>query len=513
MIPNKSHIKPCLIAAFIFGFIDLVICQSTWIRKLDLDRHDSPGELIQGDSATFYLTYRYEDGSLGPVTQNLTKISYTGTEIWNLKFENNPYHVFEGPAGRLFNSDLIVCFLFEDSLTFSYQVYRINPDGEILWTNRFPFLVHQEIDYAFQFYKVIPVTPNDIRLFFRMNYYWESDPPSAKNGYISLDSLGQEKHIEYFETNGEYQWPYGIVQTQDTQFVKVSRPTLGQLELLLRFEQLDKSFTQNWSYEIGPQDEAGGGPLCTDANGNVYFTWNHDTTGNGGISNQLPSIISLNQHGEFRWITHFGEDRGIPVFYDIISTADGRIIACGQEGNTALSGGSYRTGWIACTDSDGNKLWERRYVLEEASDSGNNFYKVIESPDGGLILHGVLYKDDGGSDVYVVKTDNYGCLTEDCMLYNFVSLATETKNVIEHNFTFYLTVVSHTVNISSKQPISLEKLNYELINLNGIVITEGTPSGDITSLDISGLSPGIYFVRIYDKIGGRFYVAKFYNPD
>lgn len=513
MISNKSLLKLYLIAALALGIIDLVVCQSTWIRKLDLDRHDSPGELIQGDSVAFYLTHRYENGSLGPVTQNLTKISYNGTEIWNLEFENYPYHVFEGPAERLFNSDLIVCFLFEDSLTSTYQVYRINPDGEILWTNRFPFLVHQEIDYAFQFYKVIPVAPNDIRLFFRMNYYWDSDPPSAKNGFISLDSLGQERYREYFETNGEYQWPYGIVQTQDAQFVKASRPTLGQLELLLRFEMLDQNFAQDWSYEIGPQVDGAGGPLCTDTNNNVYFTWNYDTTGNGDGFHQLSSIISLSRNGEYRWITHFGEDRGVPVFYDIISTADGRIIACGQEGNTALSGGNYRTGWIACTDTDGKKLWERRYVLDEASHSGNNFYKLIESSDGGLILHGELYKEDGGSDIYVIKTDDHGCLTKDCGLYNFVPLATGYKNIVDDNNTCYLNVVSNELHIISRDPILSEHLNYELININGVVISAGTLSDDISIIDISGWLPGIYFVRMYDTIEGRFYVLKFINPN
>lgn len=47
------------------------------------------------------------------------------------------------------------------------------------------------------------------------------------------------------------------------------------------------------SFEIGPQDGGGGGPVCTDASGNVYFTWNHDTTGNGSTSHQLPSIFHL----------------------------------------------------------------------------------------------------------------------------------------------------------------------------------------------------------------------------
>jgi hypothetical protein len=491
-----------------------LFCQSTWIKKIDLDRIDTPNGLINGDTGNFYLTHRYENGSLGPVTQNLTKMSGSGNEIWNLKFKNYPYHVFEGPAAILSNNDLIVSFLFEDSINLAYQIFRINPDGDILWTVSLPFLIHQKIDYAFQLYKVFPISPNDIRLFFRMNYYWESDPPSAKNGYISLDSLGQERYREYFDTNGEYQWPYKILQTQDSHFIKVYRPTLGQIELILRYDLLDKDYNQDWSFEIGPQDGGGGGPVCTDAGGNIYFTWNHDTTGNGNTTNQLSSIISLNQHGEFRWITPFGEDKGLHIFYDIISMSDGRIIACGQEGNNILSGGNYRTGWIACIDTSGNKLWERRYILEDTRDAGNNFNYLIESDDGGITLFGGTTNTEDGYDVYILKTDYYGCLSEDCGLYNFISFTTDTKDIVDSdsNDSFYYYLNESTLTLVSKFSLFPKELQYELILLNGIVMAKGKVNDINTQIDISGFIPGLYLIRIFNQSGKTHSFLKFFNP-
>ncbi len=501
------------IALFDLGSCSMLFSQAAWIRKLDLDRLDAPGGLIEGDTGTFYITHRYSNGGGGPVTQNLTKMSLSGNEIWTLKFENYPFHVFEGPVAKLPNNDVLVCFLFEDSLTSASHLYRINPVGEIKWAISLPSIVQHEIDYSFRVYKIIASTPNDIRLYFRMNYYWEFDPPSAKNGYISLDSLGQEKHRVYFDTNGEYQWPYNIIQTQDTHFVKVYRPTLGQLELLLRYDLVDGEDNQAWSYEIGPQDEGGGGPVCTDANGNVYFTWNHDTTGNGSISNQFPSIFSLDKQGEFRWSRQFGEDRGIPVFFDIISMTDGRIVACGQEGNDNLSGGNYRTGWIVCIDTMGNTLWERRYVLNEASESGNNFYYAIESEDGGLILSGVIYYQDGGRDVYVLRTDSEGCLIEGCELYNFISFFTNTKNVIEDENVFNIYLDNSTLSIISKEIFYLENLSYEMINLSGIVMMKGEINDGGTQINVAGLMPGLYLIGIHNELGKSVSLLKFFKAD
>jgi hypothetical protein len=492
---------------------DSLFSQSAWVKKTDLGRLDSPSVLIKGDSGTFYIVHRYEDGNLGPVTQNLTKMSNSGNELWNRKFQNYPYNVFEGPAAKLSNNDLIVCFLFEDSLNLMYHVQRINPNGNTKWTINLPFLLHQEIDFAFQLYKVISVSPNDIRLFFRMNYYSESDPPSAKNGYVSLDSLGQERYREYFDTNGEYQWPYNIIQAPDSHFVKVYRPTLGQLDLILRYDHLDKEYNEDWSFEIGPQDSGGGGPVCTDTSGNIYFTWNYDTTGNGGSFHQLSSIISLNQQGEFRWIRSFGESRGVHIFYDIAAMSDGRIIACGEEGNTSLSGGKYRTGWIVCTDTSGNKLWERRYILEETRESGNNFNYLIESDDSGMIFFGGASNLEDGFDVYVLKTDYYGCLHEDCELYNFISFPTGTKDIEEDNKLFYSYLDNVTLHIVSKTTLPSENINYEIINLNGYVLTQGILKDVNTGINILGFLPGMYWIRISDASNRNVCILKFFKPD
>ncbi len=499
---------------FYFGCINLLISQSTWQKTVDQGRYDGPSNLLQGDSGTFYFIHRFENGTGGPVTQVLTKLSLNGNEIWNQSFSNVENHVFEGPAITLENYDLLVCFYYDNPSEKQYVIRRISPQGDILWTTNLPGILSLDIDYGFELYKAICLAPDDIRLYFRMANWLPSDPTVAKNGYLILDSIGHETHREYFDTGGEYQWPYNIVPIKDNYFVKVYRPTIGSLYLIIRYDLLDENHNLVWSYEVGPEDGGGGaGPLCSDTSGNIYFTWQHDTTGNGGPFHQLPSIISLNHEGEFRWLTSFGEDRGVLVFFDIIRTSDGRIIACGEEGNTSLSGGNYRTGWIVCVDTLGNKLWERRYVLEETRDSGNYFNHVIESEDGGLVLLGELYPKEGGSNVWLMKTDRDGCLNPSCELYNFISLPTATSELNEQNDNFYLFVRGDLLYLILKEVPHASNLHYKLLTSTGQVVGNDQINSNEMKLDISRLSSGIYFIIIYNNVGKSIKTLRFFKAE
>jgi len=159
----SNHLK----LLYLIGLIAIsthisVFCQSPWIKKIDIGHYDNLSGLIHGDTTAFYVTHRNEEGGGNDVTQNLTKYSIDGNEIWNVKFENSPHNVYEGPAGALGNGDLLVCFLFEDSSNLDYQIYMITAEGDIQWTITLPRITPLEIDYAFELYKVIQFSANDL---------------------------------------------------------------------------------------------------------------------------------------------------------------------------------------------------------------------------------------------------------------------------------------------------------------------------------------------------------------
>lgn len=85
----------------------------------------------------------------------------------------------------------------------------------------------------------------------------------------------------------------------------------------------------------------------------------------------------------------------------VIQTADGGFVLTGIEK-------TYNDdGWIIKTDAEGTFQWGYQYNYVRRSSCG--FYSVIQSNDGGFVLTGNTdYSENGGGDIWLVKTDKYG---------------------------------------------------------------------------------------------------------
>jgi len=92
----------------------------------------------------------------------------------------------------------------------------------------------------------------------------------------------------------------------------------------------------------------------------------------------------------------------------------GSLIQTG-DGGYAIAGGTNSSGagdmdfWLVKTDSDGNAQWNKTYGTtgEDIVDS------VVQTGDGGYAIAGGTYSyGAGGIDVWLVKTDPSGVITE-----------------------------------------------------------------------------------------------------
>jgi len=494
----------CLLATTLIG-------QPAWIRSIDLANGDEPSGLLQADSNHLYLIHRSSDGNGNPVYQHVTKYSNIGEVLWRLDFSNAPRHVFRGPGQVLANGNLIVCFLYSQEAGYAYQVYCISPEGHILWQRYFPAYVQLQIDYSIRFYKVLESGPDDIRLYIDLASANTDDPLTRRDGYIRIDSLGREVDRIYLDPDGDYQWAFNIIPVGDSHYLRVVSPRPPSFWVELRFELLDTLYNRIWSYEIGPEDSAGGGPVCADAAGNIYFTWRQDPTGEGAWYNILPAIVSLSPTGDFRWIRYFAERDNDPIFYSIMTTADGRIIASGQEGNEDLNGGRHRTGLVVCIDTAGTKLWERRYVLEESSVSGNNFRYMTGAGDGGIVLTGESLIP-GDSDAYIMKVDSEGCLLPGCELYNFISIYTHTEDIDQPEHFFKHSVMAGRLLIRPDGPMPPGRWRYEIYAMSGQPMSTGWLDDAVTEIEIADYMPGMYVLRIWETSGGGSGVVRFVKP-
>lgn len=122
------------------------------------------------------------------------------------------------------------------------------------------------------------------------------------------------------------------------------------------------------------------------------------------------------QNGDLIWAKTVGEEGDAYVVRRIAETTNGDLVLSGME-VLPLPGDAFTPafyGFILRTDSEGELLWKRHYAFETGTDS--EFRDVQPTPDGGLIAtgHAAPNDDHVSSDVWVVKTDEHGCVVPGC---------------------------------------------------------------------------------------------------
>ncbi len=127
-------------------------------------------------------------------------------------------------------------------------------------------------------------------------------------------------------------------------------------------------------------------------------------TGNWGGGDRDILIIKTDRDGTQEWLRTFpcdGDNRA----YAIAETADGGFIISGY--NDVGSGVGRDDIYLLKVDGNGNQLWD----YEHGESNDDRGYSVIQTDDGGFAVCGETYSFDvDHSDVYVVKTDQYGRL-------------------------------------------------------------------------------------------------------
>jgi len=115
-------------------------------------------------------------------------------------------------------------------------------------------------------------------------------------------------------------------------------------------------------------------------------------------------FIKVDSQGHIEWTRYFGGDRYDQGF-SVARTIDGGYVLAGHKTVDDLNN-NYDF-YLVKTSSDGFVEWERTY----GGTGGDRAYSVRQTVDGGYIISGASESfNQGGNDIYVVKTDNDGNL-------------------------------------------------------------------------------------------------------
>ena len=186
-------------------------------------------------------------------------------------------------------------------------------------------------------------------------------------------------------------------------------------------------------------------------------------------------LVKTDENGNEEWNQTFGtsgDDRGRCI--DI--TNDGGYIICGNTDSFGAGGDDI---WMIRTNSEGDTLWTRTYggIYNEYA------LEVCETYDGGFIVCGSTQSfGNGGSDIYLFKTNWYGTLTD--IADNMGEMEKTTVAPNPTNGIFFI----------KNCPASCE---YEIYGSNGNTLLKGKQNEPgLAEIDITEFPTGTYILKL-----------------
>lgn len=194
-------------------------------------------------------------------------------------------------------------------------------------------------------------------------------------------------------------------------------------------------------------------------------------------------LLKTDDSGNQSWYKTFGNGWYSDEGYSVQQTTEGGYIIVGYSS-------SYGAGetdvWLIKTDSNGNLIWEQT-IGGANYDYGKS---VRQTSDGGYVITGDTNSYSSSSDIYIIKTDEYGSvgiqnennIDEACLYQNYpnpFNLTTSINYSIPNNGEVNLKVFD----ITGREVVTLVN-RVEIQGLHNV------------SFNADNLTSGIYFYRL-----------------
>ncbi len=154
-----------------------------------------------------------------------------------------------------------------------------------------------------------------------------------------------------------------------------------------------------------------------DINGGYVYTWNypHDEDDFDTSYDQFVTIlVKLDNDWNEEWRLEWDEDAD-KFIHNFRVLEDGSVIGCGfKKTQQELTGLYLWRGWLFKVSATGELLWERYYIHTSQNWWQNELNDLILTSDGGIASVGYIDDSEYSVDLWMIKTDAYGCLTPGC---------------------------------------------------------------------------------------------------
>jgi len=216
------------------------------------------------------------------------------------------------------------------------------------------------------------------------------------NGYdvylLKTDSNGIEQWSQTFGNAINYpEWGNSVQQTTDGGYIITGQSASSNADGEVCLIKTDSLGTQQWIKTFGGTIQDEGRFVQQTTDGGYIIT---GITNNSGYKMYL---IKTDVNGDSLWTRTFGDVNNDSKGNSVQQTTDGGYIITGEYNSTKLG--------LIKTDSIGVEQWTQTFGTTFSS--ANEGFDVKQTTDGGYIISG--QSGLNGRDVYLIKTDDYGC--------------------------------------------------------------------------------------------------------
>lgn len=413
-----------LVGIFFITAISAIYGQPTFSKVIVADPSKSDvGYNVIEKFGFFYINSGYINQQLENGNRFI-KMSLDGGIIEN-EFYNNGMDRPEFGNMQYFNDTLVYCSgkVYEDSYR-DVTLFFINSDCDSLKIKRIIGLGGSEIG---QTARAMTQNPDHTLLLAAKELNWDSQ--QGKIWLIKTDSQGNtlwsKKHwrstnddprsIDHSHSGG-----YIIGGFTDGNTPMNTSSSVYHNGYILEVDSLgnfvrDTVMYSPLGYDIW--DSPGYTLVKRDINGGYVYTWNypHDEDDFDTSYDQFVTIlVKLDNDWNEEWRLEWDEDAD-KFIHNFRVLEDGSVIGCGFKKTQQEFTGLYRwRGWPFKVSATGELLWERYYIHTSQNWWRNELNDLILTSDGGIASVGYIDDSEYSVDLWMIKTDAYGCLTPGC---------------------------------------------------------------------------------------------------
>ncbi|MEM6346602.1 MAG: caspase family protein [Bacteroidota bacterium] len=317
------------------------------------------------------------------------KLDQFGGEVWR-QFFGDPDYDWANDLIETRDGNYVVIGYTRDKVSGKNNawVFQLNRHGELMWTRTFG---GSDADEA---RSIIQTKDGGFAV---AGFSYSNSKGKSDIWLLRLNAVGEILWDRQYGGSG-IEKAYSIQETDDEGFVIGGYQHYNETNradmLVVRTDRNGKGI---WRKVVrAPGNDVIESVLQTDEGQFLAAGWRYNES-NGSLDGCL---IHLSASGRVLK-EHLLGGTGKDAFYDLIATQDGGYLLTGQS--TSFSKSSDL--WIVKLDARLRQTWQKR-SLGESDDYGR---AVTQVADGGyLVTGGTKSYSRGGSDMWVLKTDNRG---------------------------------------------------------------------------------------------------------